>query len=316
MRIVHVGHWDRPWETEQDWQAAFEALGHDVVPLDIRSAGYGDIRAAALDADLLLWSGGCQPTQPLNETVFTTWLLAEQGIPSATLHLDPWWGLTRNACAWWHNPMFQAGTIFTASGDDQDRWDRWGKRHIWLPPAVRHTVPDTPGTPRGEWRCDVALVGSNGRGYHPEWPYRRQLHQALEAMCRRRGWTFRNPGGDHDRISREHMTDFYASATITVGDSLCPLREESRYWSDRFPEATGRRGLVIAPYIDALTKIYPAMPTYPWGDWAALETIIEHLLEEHDERAWSIAECHQVTAAGHTYLHRARTVLDALGFVT
>lgn len=313
MRIVHVGHWDSEWETEADWRLAFEALGHTVTPLDIRHASWNDIRAQAFDADLLLWSGGCQPTQPLAETIATVHHLADRGVPSATLHLDPWWGLDRGGCPWWLNPMFQAGTIFTASGDNQQKWERWGKRHIWLPPAVRHTVPDTPGQPRDEWRCDVALVGSNGRGYHPEWPYRRQLHSALVTMCARNSWRFLNPGGDQPRISREHMTDFYASATVTVGDSLCPHREHSLYWSDRPIEATGRRGLIVMPRIDALAKLYPAMPTYPWGDWQALENLIGRLLDDPAGRAWSIAESHAVTAAAHTYRHRAHTVLSALG---
>jgi hypothetical protein len=132
-------------------------------------------------------------------------------------------------------------------------------------------------------------------------------------MCARNGWTFRNPGGDQERISREHMSDFYASATVTVGDSLCPPRAQARYWSDRVPEATGRRGLIVMPRIDALAKLYPAMPTYPWADWQALENLVGRLLDDHAGRAWSVAESHAVTAAGHTYLHRARTVLDTLG---
>lgn len=313
MRIVHVGHWDSLWETENDWQAAFESLGHVVVPVDVRYVSWGNIRAAALRSDLLLWSGGCQPTQPLADTIETVHTLAARGIPSATVHLDRWWGLDRGGCPWSLNPMFQTGTIFTASGDDQDLWDRWGKRHVWLPPAVRHTVIDQPGVARPEWECDVAFVGSNGRGYHPEWPYRRALHHALADMCTRNDWRYLNPGGDHPRISREFMTDFYASATVTVGDSLCPLREASCYWSDRPIETTGRRGLIVMPRIEALANLYPTMPSYPWGDWAALEATIAHLLDNPDERARINGDCHQITAGGHTYRHRAATVLDTLG---
>lgn len=316
MRIVHVGHWDDDWNTEAEWRLAFEALGHQVVPLHDSITSWGTLRTEALDSDLLLWSGGCQPTQPLDHSLLTLWMLANRGIPSATLHLDPWWGLSRNDCPWWLNPMLQTGTVFTASGDDQDKWERWGKRHVWLPPAVRHTVVEQPGTPRDEWRCDVAFVGSNGRGYHPEWPYRRQLHNALVEMCRRNRWRFLNPGGDQSSISRSEMSDFYASAAVTVGDSLCPLKERSHYWSDRVSEATGRRGLIVMPEIAALGKLYPAMPTYPWGDWVQLEATIGHLLDEPDERAWSTAECHAVTAAHHTYLHRARTVLETLHLAT
>ena len=312
MNIVFVGHWDSQWETENDWQAAFESLGHHIIPLDVRHATWQHIRTAGLAADLVLWSGGCNPTQPLAETIETFWHLTNAGVPTATLHLDTWWGLTRGGCPWWLNPMFHTGVIFTASGDHDHLWDAWGKHHVWLPPAVRHTAVEQPGEPRPEWRCDVAFVGSDGRGYHPEWPYRSDLCRHLEDMCDRNGWTYRNPGGRDPRISREHMSDFYASATVTVGDSLCPRREHSRYWSDRPIEATGRRGLVIMPHINALAALYPVMPTYPWGDFTALEATIRQLLDTPNERARIIDACHAVTAEHHTYRDRARTVLDTI----
>ena len=40
----------------------------------------------------------------------------------------------------------------------------YGKNHIWLPPAVRHSAAHF-GTFKEEYACDVAFVGSNGDGY-------------------------------------------------------------------------------------------------------------------------------------------------------
>ena len=81
----------------------------------------------------------------------------------------------------------------------------------------------------------VEVFGSNGEGYHTDvWTYRKELVDYIRIMCQRNGWKFRNPGGDEPKIARgEQMNDFYASAKVTIGDSLCLKKENSHYWSDR-----------------------------------------------------------------------------------
>ena len=157
--------------------------------------------------------------------------------------------------------MFHTAYIFTADGDYQKEWKLYGKNHIWLPPAVRHSAAHF-GTFKEEYACDVAFVGSNGDGYHTDvWTYRKELVDYIRLMCQRNGWSFKNPGGDEQKIARgEQMNDFYASAKVTIGDSLCLKKENSHYWSDRVPEATGRGGLLVMPNIKAIKEIYPTMP--------------------------------------------------------
>ena len=94
------------------------------------------------------------------------------------------------------------------------------------------------GTFKEEYACDVAFVGSNGEGYHTDvWTYRKELVDYIRLMCQRHGWSFKNPGGDEPKIARgEQMNDFYASAKVTIGDSLCLKKENSHYWSDRVDE--------------------------------------------------------------------------------
>lgn len=316
MRVAYVGNHGPPWSTETDVRLGFEALGCSVVPLQENQVSWQTIRQEAVESDLLLWTR-TWPTQPLDESISTFHACARLGIPTAALHLDTFWSTSRGGEKWWEHPMFHAATLFTADGDHQADWERWGKRHIWLPPAVRHTVVEdcaTPLSPDPRFVCDVAFVGSDGRGYHEaEWPYRRELVRTLAAMCKRRGWSWRNPGGAEPKVDRSEMAMFYASAKVTVGDSLCPKREASQYFSDRVMEATGRRGVLIMPRIDYLKGLYPEMPTYRWNDWVDLEHQIEILLADSELRVKVADACYQVTAAGETYRHRAQAIIEILG---
>ena len=86
------------------------------------------------------------------------------------------------------------------------------------------------------------------------------------------------------------MNDFYASAKVTIGDSLCLKKENSHYWSDRVPEATGRGGLLIMPKIEAIKNIYKDMPTYEWGNFNQLENITTELLKNEEKRTDIVKE--------------------------
>lgn len=255
MKIAYVGNFEPEYSTENDVRKAFEAIGHEVVKLQENRITVGHVQAAMVDSDMLLITSTWDDALPLDQMINLYKNLAMQGKPSATLHLDTFWGKSRGGRQWWLNPMFHTAYLFTADGDYQDEWKAFGKNHIWLPPAVRHDAAKF-GTFREEYACDVAFVGSNGVGYHEDvWGYRRKLVDTLRSMCARNGWTFKNPGGDHPKIDRnDDMNDFYASAKVTVGDSLCLKKEDSQYWSDRVPEATGRGGFLIMPYLKHIEK--------------------------------------------------------------
>lgn len=314
MRVAYVGNFQPAWSTENDVRLALEHLGHEVVALQENRVRPEGLRQVALSSDLLLWTGTWDNAQPLDQTLNTFAALAKVGIPSATLHLDTFWATDRGGRRWWLNPMFHTSHLFTADGDHQDKWERFGKRHTWLRPGVRHTVVEQPGTSRPQYACDVAFVGSDGRNYHPEWPYRRELVNQVEAMCDSNGWVFRNPGGRHPKVDRQHMADFCASAKVIVGDSLCPLKEASQYWSDRVYEITGRCGLLIMPEINALVSDFDGhLPTYRWGDWTYLEEEIEHYVNGDLLRTSVAHQCQKFTAERHTYVHRMQEMLDYLG---
>lgn len=313
LRIAYIGNFDPEWSTENDVRKAFEHLGHDVVKLQENTVSIQEVRDAALFSDLLLITGTWDAALPLPDMLDVFHTCAANNIPTATLHLDTFWGKSRAGRKWWRAPMFHTAYIFTADGDYQEQWKLFGKNHIWLPPAVRHDATHF-GNFREEYACDVAFVGSNGQGYHEDvWPYRKELVDQLRDMCRRNGWSFRNPGGDDPKIDRgEDMNDFYASAKVTIGDSLCLKKEDSHYWSDRLPEAWGRGGYLIMPDIMAIHLEGFKQPCYRWGNFEGLEKMIPaHMTDGFNK---PLREQNQkFVARDHTYVNRVATILKEVG---
>lgn len=314
LRVTYIGNFDPPWSTENDVREGLQLLGHEVVCLQENRVKYSEIRRQALVSDLLLWTSTWDDAQPLGETCETMHQCRDRGVVTAAYHLDTFHGLARGKRPWRTNPMWSCDWVFTADGDHDAQWAEMGVNHRWMPAGVRHSAAYV-GRPDRRFTCDVAFVGSNGRGYHPEWPYRQQLVDRLRSLCRARGWRFRNPGGFDSKVERgDAMNRFYASAKVTVGDSLCLAHEESRYWSDRVYEATGRCGYLIMPFIGALHDQFEGqLPMYVWGDWAGLERMIELALNGPQARAGIRQRCHELTKNNHTYKHRAQQILQEVG---
>lgn len=318
LKIAYIGNFEPEFSTENDIRKAFEFLGHEVVKLQENKINISQVRNTALSSDMLLITSTWDTVLDLKSMIDIFYECSKEGIPTATVHLDVFWGTTRGGRSWWLNPMFHTAYIFTVDGDHDIEWKNFGKNHIWLPPAVRHDAVHY-GKHREEYDCDVSFVGSNGVGYHTDvWPDRKILVDNLRDMCKRNGWKFKNPGGDDPKINRdEDMNDFYASCKVSVGDSLCIKKEKSLYWSDRLPEATGRGGFLIMPDIWALNNqnydfYYGNLATYPWGDYEKLEETIKYYLTNYDDRINSRRACQEYTAENHTYVNRAQTILDTV----
>lgn len=317
MRVAYIGNFEPQWSTENDVRKAFEFLGHEVIKIQEDKTPWDVVRYWALKSDMLLWTSTWEPEnggQPLGESLETLRLCALRGIPTATYHLDIFFGADRGDRHWLVNPMFYTRYVFTADGDHEDEWQKIGVNHIWLRPAIRHDAAHF-GTPRPEMVCDVAFVGSNGVGYHEgAWPYRRQLVDFLRDMCKRNNWSWRNPGGDDPKIERgDDRNDFYASAKVTVGDSLCLEKAASKYCSDRVYEATGCGGLLIMPDIDFVLEDFQGhLPMYAWGAFDQLEQTIRYYLEHREENDEIREFTQAISATNHTYVNRVQTILKTL----
>lgn len=318
MRVAYIGNFEPEWSTENDVRKAFESLGHEVIQIqesDPLAVNKLYMLLQNNPFNMLLITSTWDEALNLHSMLDIFKICADKGIPTATYHLDVFWGSDRGARRWWLNPMFHTAYVFTASNDWQKEWKAIGVNHQWLRPAIRHDAAHL-GTPRPEWQVDVAFLGSNGVGYHEAaWPYRRQLVDFLRDMCARNGWSWYNGGGDHPKIERsEDRNDFYASAKVTVGDSLCLKHEASEYCSDRVYEATGCGGFLIMPQLDFLeTDFNGNMPMYPWNDFARLEEMVRYYLESATERIALAGACHGISKAEHTYVNRAQTILERVG---
>lgn len=312
MKVAYIGNFQPEYSTENDVRKAFEHLGHTVYKLQENKFRHDVL--TDFDYELILITSTWDDAIPLDRWLTIIKECAEKGIPTATLHLDTFWGKSRGGRRWWLNPMFHTAYIFTADGDYQKEWELFGKNHIWLPPAVRHNAAHF-GKFREDYACDVAFVGSNGVGYHNDvWNYRKELVDALRDMCKKNGWSFKNPGGDDPKISRgEDMNDAYRSMKVTIGDSLCLKKEDSHYWSDRVPEAIGRGGLLIMPEIKQLAIEFPYLQMYPWGDFNKLEEIIKYNLDNDEHRGQMTGAAQELVAQNDTYVNRVQTILREVG---
>lgn len=313
-RVCYVGNFSSAYTTENDVRKAFEALGWTVIALQENKTSIQQVKSHALQSNLLLITGTWADVFNINEWLDLVHDLAENNIPSATLHLDTFWGKSRGGRKWWREPMFNTAYIFTADGDYQKEWELLGKNHIWLPPAVRHDAVKV-GTPKEEYRNDVAFIGSNGQGYHEDvWGYRKELVDNLRDMAKQNGWQFKNIGGDLPKVDRnDDMNNFYASSLVTVGDSLCLKKEHSHYWSDRVPEALGRGGFLIMPRIDALEEYGWEIPTYEWGDWRDLEDKIKFWLASDVDRVLIQKRNLEYVKDNETYINRVQRILEMIG---
>lgn len=307
--VVVVGNHRWRYSAEQDWCDAFRAEGWTVVEVAEREATAAQLVQAANRTDLLLWVSS---SERHDRAVMER---CRERTTTVAWHADLFWGLAGRHRDWKRSPMWAAEFVFTADGGNDERWASIGvEDHRWMLPGVREAWTRTPGRLRDGYRCDVAFVGNDGGSYHREWPYRGELVEALREMCARNGWSFRNPGGAQRRVERGRaMCDVYASARVTVGDSLCLDRENARYWSDRVYEACGRGGVLVMPQIEALAAEGCPVPMYGWGDWRDLQEKVGGLLEDteaatglrHESRAWA--------AGAHTYRHRVRAMLTEVG---
>jgi spore maturation protein CgeB len=164
----------------------------------------------------------------------------------------------------------------------------------------------------GTFDYDVIFVGS--RGYHPEYPYRPKLIDALREFY---GNRFLHVGGDGDTgvVRGDDLNRIYARSKIAIGDTLNINFNYPYYSSDRLFESTGRGGFTIYPNIlglDAFFEDKKEIVFYEHGSLKDLKTKIDYYLEHDEEREAIRFAGHQRAKNEHTYKHRWATILKEL----
>lgn len=234
--------------------------------------------------------------------------LRQQGIKTASFHLDRFWGLNRadkREDQIGVHPFWRTDAVFTADGGHQAEFAARGVNHHWLPPAVaaRHCWR---GTYRPELAQDVVFVGA--RRYHPEYPFRMTL---IDWLTKTYGSRFRRFGGDAvgGVVREEKLNDVYASAGVVVGDSC--FAGSPYYWSDRVPETLGRGGFLIHPQTPGLS--IEGMVEFQPENLTELKACIDHWVTRKEERFTRTEAAMAVVRQAHTYTQRMATVLNILG---
>lgn len=306
MKIYMVGNFSAPWCSEVHWAKSLEKLGHQVTRKQENQIQRNDILREAPGHDLFLWVRTWEGFVRQSDLD----ALKSLGITSVNVHLDLFVGISREATLD-TDPRWRTDFVFTADGDpkSQEIFEAHGINHYWLRAGVfdegcEMFAPNNDPELQGE----VVFVGGGKEYMHPEWPYRKQLIEAIEGI----------PGyakfGHPQRLVREKdLNQLYANAKVVVGDSLNVGFHHPNYWSDRVYETTGRGGFIIHPRIEGLEKDFvedKEIVFYTYGDFDELREKIDYYLTHDKERKAIQKAGFERTKRDHTYVNRMKEMLD------
>lgn len=313
MRLAYIGNFgpNVPHSTENHVAQGFRALGHEVVEHQEGQFKWRDLADQLGDVAFCLWThteGLAGPRTYEGQRKF----LANVQVPTCVFHLDLWHGISR-AHLVNESPHFRCDLVVTADGGHDDEWKQAGVNHRWLPPGVSEFECGG-GTPRDEYRSDIAFVGS-WQEYHTESHHRFELVKFLKRRYGDRCAFWPKPG-EH-AVRGEALRDLYASIGIAVGDSCMVGTGMRAYISDRCPETTGRGAFLLHPHVEGVTDgtVYTDgqhLRTWRAYDWEALAYLIDYYLEHPDERGEIAAAGREHTLAHHTYTVRAGQIVELL----
>lgn len=312
-RVVYIGNFAPEHSTESNVRDTLRDMGHKVYEVQEDAPFCGDQARQALDfgPDLLLYTrtwgfGG-------SHQLLDIYRLA--GVPTASVHLDLFFGTHRESLV--HgDALFRTDHVFTADGGHENDFALAGVNHHFLPPAILKSSCYLADTWDPRDTIDVLFVGCPQPPYHPEWPWRGQL---LDALRKHYGGRFSHRGATRDDTIRGHkLNQLYAGAKVVVGDSLMlgPM-----YWSDRIPETLGRGGILTTTCPD-FEATFPAMqasvgPTCPTSAFipdvkAAIDSV-DYLLRLPDDIRGEMRTRAVDNVREHgTYHARMQTILDTV----
>lgn len=309
-KIVFLGNFRVDYTSETHHANTLESLGHKVIRLQESEAKSEEILKYSIDSDLLVWvhtHGWRTPGRFEMDRVLKT--LKDYGIPTMTYHLDLWFGLQRQKDLNTHPVYKHIGHFFTVDKKMSDWFN--SKTNV-----VGHYVPA--GVYDKECYLkeytkthDVVFVGS--KRYHPEWEYRSQLIDWLDAKYGKR---FEHYGsGGKTSIRGSALNKLYATSKVVVGDTLCINFNYPDYWSDRVYETMGRGGFIIHPYVKGMEREFQDkkhLVFYEYGNFKQLKELIDYYLEHDEEREAIRKAGHELVKTKYTYKNRWEQILKEL----
>lgn len=312
-RILYVGPFDAPWRTESLVADALREIGHRVKTVTLTDKSWRSLPRLFRGHDILLWTHRTnllRKTPPLEQLALLD-QARSAGLVTASYHLDRYWDLKREAeihtQAW-----FRTDLVMTADGGNQQRFEEAGVNHRWVPPGVGMADCVLEGRVRPEFATDIAFVGSHHR-YHPEWPWRRKL---VEALSQRYGQRFRAYPVGAKEVRGQDLSDLYASAKVIVGDSCFASQPKGRrYFSDRVFETIGRGGFLLHPHVEGLDEMLfddKHLGYFQAGEPDSLFERIEHYLARPDDRERIAADGRVQVRDNNTWRNRAKDMITGI----
>lgn len=312
MKVTYIGNFNYGYCTEVHIAKTLRNLGVEVQQLQEDQLQVGELFDLASDSDVLLYTRTWD-VAGRGKMIRTFRALEKQGVVTASYHLDLYLGIKREASLN-GDPFWATQFVFTPDGDpaSQERFEKLGIAHHFIRPGVFKSEC-VPGRLRRRWRKDVVFVGTVD-GYHNEWPYRKQLHDWLKETY---GSKYGKHGHPESVVRGQALNDLYASATVVVGDTLCPNFTKPYYWSDRVYETVGRGGFLIHPFIEGLDDEFrdgEHLRFYDYGDFDNLKSIIDHYRAKPREAREIAMQGQQHVIENCTYDDRLKEAFGIMGF--
>lgn len=303
MKIVFIGNFQVPYSTESHHLWTWRKLGHEVIALQEQTTTTEAVLAACEGAQVLQWThthgwplgGRMSPEEMLIR-------VKSAGVVSFSYHLDVYFGLNtldKRADRVGMHPSWKVDHFFSTDGAHETEYAARGVNHHYMPPGVVEY-----GCYKGDYvsllASDIGFVGSTG--YHPEYPYRTQMVNALKMHY---GNRFRVYTGMREAA----LNNTYASIKVVVGDHC--FAGMPKYWSDRLPETCGRGGFLLYPRTEGMTI---PTATYNPQDTRDLISKIDYFLTHEDERIAIRDAAFEEVKKNDTYTNRLGEILRVMGF--
>ena len=206
-------------------------------------------------------------------------------------------------------PYFRLVDFFcSADGGHEPEFASVNINHRWYPPGVSEFECGQ-GAVRNEFKAPLGFVGNWDGSYHQEWRHRFDLVSHLKG----KGCRFWPEPGKH-AVRGPDLKDLYASVDVVVGDA-CLVGARGHYWSDRVPETLGRGGVLVHPRVEGMEPHFtPGEHLEVWdiGDWAALDSLIDELLNDPERRQKLSEAGMNHVRKHHTYTVRMQQVMKML----
>jgi hypothetical protein len=319
LKIGYIGNFTQAHCTENHVKRALISLGHKMTLIQEDLYDADHVYRVGKDCDLILYTRtwGMANLQPVLDK------LKAEGVPSASYHLDLYYGLARGGLyaqlaskgitGIENDPFWHTTYVFTVDGNSKSaEWFKAnGINHFYMKAGVvadECYIATVPG-----FTYDIIFVGSY-LGYHSEWPYREKLINWLKEVYGHRFTKI--PIEGQPAVRNEALNELYANTKIVIGDSLCPGFNHANYWSDRVYETLGRGGFLIHPFIEGMQHEFEDrkhLAFYRFDDFVQLKALIDKYLEDDDEREQIRKTGHEFVKANCTYDKRMAAILNKIG---